>query len=69
MNVYTITGFKGVWPVGTAAYAVARDRTQAAQALEKELIKAGLPQTIDPKRMLLVDTTNTHAFVLLNGDY
>lgn len=69
MNTYTCTSFTGHFPVGTAAVVVARSRIEAAHALEKALATQGLPQTIDPKTMLIVDPHHQNVRVLLDGNY
>lgn len=69
MNVYTITGFRGHWPVGTSAVIVAPDRHQAKHLLEAALARAGLSQTIREDDFKLLETEVMRAEILQDGDY
>lgn len=69
MNTYTCTGFRGYWPVGTAAVVVAYSRGKAAKALEEKLAEIGLAQIIDPIRMVKVDPNLEHVLILHDGNY
>lgn len=69
MNVYTITGFKGHWPVGTAAVVVAQTAAMAAQALEEALRQQGLHQMVDPAKMERLSTYAPSIRILNDGNY
>lgn len=69
MNTYTITGFTGHWPVGTAAVVVAQTAAMAAQALEEALRQQGLPQVIDPAKMERLSTYVPTIRILNDGNY
>lgn len=69
MNTYMITGFEGLWPVGTAAVVVARDRGHAKRLLNATLASRGLKLVEDTKEFKLLDTSQEGAYVLLDGEY
>lgn len=69
MNVYTITGFHGHWPVGTAAVVVARDRDQAVLLLNDRLETLGLKQDAGKANIELVSLDAPAVLVLCDGDY
>ena len=69
MKVWTHTGFKGIWPVGTAAVVVAKDRLEAASVLEAELADINMSQTIDPTAFEEVNTKVPGAIILNDGNY
>lgn len=48
MKLWTCTTFSGHWPVGTAAIVIANNVDYACIALEDDLRKQGLSQTITP---------------------
>ena len=71
MKVFTHTGFRGYYPVGTSAVIVARDRGHA-----KRLLLAALPdelkaenQDLDISLFEEVDTSKPNAVILQDGDY
>ena len=69
MNVYTIIGFTGHWPAGTAAVVVAQTAAMAARALEEALRQQGLPQMIDPAKMERLSTYVPTIRILNDGNY
>lgn len=69
MRVYICTKFKGYYPVGAAAIAVAPSKSMAVRLLEAELAKVGLPQTLERSWVEEVDTATMAANVLVTGDY
>ena len=71
MKVWTITGFKGHWPVGTAAVVVAENKEHAVQSMVDALLFLGLPQEIEPDQLveLNLDTDTPTVRVLCDGDY
>lgn len=46
MMTWTCAGFKGHWPVGTAATVTADNVQLACELLEKELDRVGLPRML-----------------------
>jgi len=69
MNVYTIQGFTGHNPVGTAAMVVARDKGQARRLLDKDLESRGLPKLQPEVSFTKVDTNVAQSVVLHDGEY
>lgn len=68
MKVFVVVGFKGKWPVGTAAVVVAKDATAARKLVDVELRKRGLPPLAGDK-LVELDTRKAGATILLDGDY
>lgn len=68
MNVYTNKKFEGVYLGGTAVV-VAQSAPHAAQLLEAELEKIGLPQEIDPEEMERLSTYRPSVTILNDGNY
>lgn len=66
-NVYVSTDFEGHWPVGTAAVVVAATEHSARVFLRDAIIAAGLPDK--PFTLRQIDTTQSHAVILRDGDY
>jgi hypothetical protein len=69
MKVFTISGFKGHWPVGTMAIVVAETVDEAAAILAAELTSRGLmdhPSAIDFSE---IDTTTAGVKAIKDGDY
>jgi hypothetical protein len=69
MKLYTCTGFKGFWPVGTAAVMVASTQAEAKEMLEAELAKLGLHQTLPMDEIVNVNLSKAAAHILLDGNY
>ena len=70
MKTYTCQGFKGHWPIGTAAVVLANDAETAAQTLNKELVANSLPGDVKPDEMVeLIDDGNPKAKLLNDGNY
>lgn len=69
MNVYTIRGFTGHWPVGTSAVVVAEDRDAAKSTLEAELARIGLSQEIRRDDFEIVCPLIQSAIILNDGEY
>jgi hypothetical protein len=75
--VYTNNQFTGHYPVGTAAVVRAPNRTKAAEALNTQLRKQGLPGDAKPEDMkrFLMHAPHTYARkdievrILGDGDY
>ena len=69
-KIFTCVGFSGYWPVGTSAVAVAKDATEAAAALNAELILNNLPGDVVPNDMTeFVDDGTPKAKILNDGNY
>lgn len=69
MKVWTITGFDGHYPVGTAAVVVAETAEQAAAELNRELLERGLSGNVAPSTLRKLDTRTLGAVVLCDGNY
>lgn len=70
MEVYTCTGFKGVWPTGTAAVVCAEDENQARALLNAALRKRGMAGLGEDDRMIhLAIDKGPIAVILADGDY
>ena len=69
MKVWTITGFEGRWPVGTAAVVVAESPVTAALFLNNELEVHGLPRSAFPDDFQEMPTNQSLSRILCNGDY
>lgn len=69
MMTWTITDFKGHWPVGCAAIVTADDTETACRWLERELASRGLPQQIKPEQLVPVVTSTRWVRVLNDGNY
>jgi hypothetical protein len=69
VKVWTIKGFEGHWPVGTAAVVVAETAADAARELNRELQAIGLSGNVQPHELRALDTTSPGAVVLCDGDY
>ena len=69
MKVWTITGFEGHWPVGTAAVVVAETADQAAETLNAELRHRGLSPSAKAEGFDELQTHQRGAVVLCDGDY
>lgn len=67
MKTYTITGFKGFWPVGTAAVVSANSKEEAKVMLEGELRAINLAQDIDIRTIRRLKKGTVE--ILLDGDY
>lgn len=66
MNYYTNTNFTGHYPVGTAAVVHARSQKEAAERLNAELVKVGLPGDAKPQDMNIF---RIGVRILLDGQY
>jgi len=70
MKVWTITGFEGFYPVGTAAVVVAASAVEAAMLLRTVLANAGLVVSgIKPEHFELLCTNRPSVVVLNDGNY
>lgn len=69
LRVWVNTTFKGYWPTGTAAVVVADTAEDAAEILAKTLLNLGIPSSIAPQDMVLVNTDKMLAIVLRDGSY
>lgn len=68
MKVYTIKGFRGHYPVGTAAIVVAENLDRATELINHELDSEGLPP-IHTDELTEVDLSEESVDLLCNGDY
>lgn len=69
-RVFAFTGFKGHWPVGTAALVIAQDINEAAAMLSAELTERGLEQVINVKEAVEVNpAAGKGVRILVDGDY
>lgn len=69
MNSWTITGFEGHHPVGTAAVVTAESVEMAIKLLESELSRIGLTQEIKPEQLIPMVTSSRKVRILCDGDY
>lgn len=69
MRVWTITGFKGKQPTGTAAVVIADTAEYAALLLNAALAEAGLPRSVKPEDFTYQSPRNPRAVILCDGDY
>jgi len=77
LNVYTFTGFKGHWPVGTCAIVFATTALRAKDLLNQELEKKGLPVIghVSEEPLLRIrnwgrcSQSEPRAEILLDGEY
>lgn len=69
MPTWTITDFKGHWPVGCAAVVTAENTEMACRWLERELAARGLPQQIKPQQLVPVVTSTRWVRILNDGNY
>lgn len=69
MKVYTCVDHEGMW-VGVASIVVAEDEKHAKRLLNKELKTYNLKSWKEhPYHLVLVNTDESKAVVLQNGDY
>jgi len=68
MKIFTCTGFKGHYPVGTAAVVRAANQAEAADKLNAELISIGLHGGVSPEAMIQF-TNKTDVAILCDGNY
>ena len=69
MKVFTTTGFKGHYPVGTAAVVVAESKEKAAALLNVELKRKGLPDTVKSTDMRQLRQDRISVNILCDGNY
>lgn len=69
MKVYTNTTFEGHYPVGSAAVVVARNKSEAADWLNTDLVERGLNGNVKPEDMHELPTDRKCSVVLCDGDY
>jgi hypothetical protein len=69
VKVWTISGFPGHWPVGTAAVVVAETAEHAASLLNDELQARELGRPVEAASMKLLPLVEPVAHVLCDGDY
>ena len=65
-KIWVCVEFKGRYPVGTSAVALARTSEKAAKLPEQELSKIGLTQEIKPSMMQLLEKD---VLILNDGNY
>jgi hypothetical protein len=70
MAIYTCTGFKGLWPVGTSAVVRAKSKEEAAHKMNAALSEASLPQDepVTPEQMHKFKKSQD-VDILQSGDY
>lgn len=70
MAIYTCTGFKGHWPVGTSAVVRAKSKEEAAHKMNAALAEANLPQNepVLPENMIKFKKSQD-VDILQSGDY
>lgn len=72
-KIYYITGFRGYWPVGTAAIMIARSPEEAKALLENELAERDieLKQEIRIDQIKQIDPARSiqAAIILNDGNY
>ena len=68
-GVYACNQFTGHYPVGTAAVVVAESQEHAAQLLNEQLKRQGLPGDANAKMMALVGQKAPQAVILCDGNY
>jgi len=69
LNTWTITGFEGHYPVGTAAVVTAENVEMAIKLLESELSRIGLTQEIKPEQLIPMVTSSRKVRILCDGGY
>ena len=69
LKLFTCNDFKGHYPVGTAAIALATCKEEAVYLLEKQLAKEGLPQKLDADWVLEAFASEPMADILCDGNY
>ncbi len=68
MKIWTNNGFKGFYPVGTAAVVIAETAEEAAAYLDVFLVELSLPES-DPKDMVEMEFIDGEVVMLCDGDY
>lgn len=68
-RVYKAYGFRGHYPVGTAAVIVAQDEAEARKLLDEALAAQGLPPAGAGVLLEVHTTLPSHCDVLCNGEY
>lgn len=68
-TVYTCKGFKGHWPVGTAAVVAALDEDHAKRQLAEALTDEGLPTMPDDLEVRRFDVGWPGVRILCDGQY
>jgi hypothetical protein len=69
LRIFTIKGFAGHYPVGTAAVVVAKSKVEASVYLESMLGAHGLSQRIDPHDFEELPLMDGQGAVLCDGNY
>lgn len=69
LKVFTNTEFEGMYPVGTAAVIIAKDKHDAARLLSDQLSDAGMESNVGIEHMIEVNISESKAIILCNGDY
>ena len=67
-KIWTHNDFQGHWPVGTAAVVIAETQGAAAQILDAELKKIGLPPC-EAKGFVELPFSLGEVRILCDGDY
>lgn len=68
-GVYVCNQFTGHYPVGTAAVVVAESQQHAAELLNQQLRRQGLPGDANSNMMVLVVQKTPQAVILCDGNY
>lgn len=72
MNVYYTKEIKGIYPVGSAVIAVARDKGHARRLMLEAAAEANMPgaaEELPASDIILVDADTPQGIVVRNGDY
>jgi hypothetical protein len=69
LNTWTVAGFEGHYPVGTAAIVTAENVEMAIKLLESELSRIGLTQEIKPEQLIPMVTSSRKVRILCDGNY
>lgn len=69
MKVFTNNKFEGYYPVGSAAVVIAKDKDDAARLLSDKLFNIGLNPSVTSDSMIEVNIEESHAVILVDGNY
>lgn len=69
LKVYVCNRFTGFYPVGVAAVVVAESQSEAAELLNAQLKRQGLPGDATANGMAWVMQNNKQVVVLNDGNY
>jgi hypothetical protein len=69
LKLWYCTDFKGFWPVGTAALAIAGDAEEAARLINEQLSARGLQADVTSESVNEMTYDEPKALILLDGAY